>query len=1077
MLRINDINRIHLGCQGENNARTITINVSDWLTEFPAGIITIWNRRNGENVEYEPTGVVFDDVNGTISWTPTGNDTFYAGTGVCGICLKVGRVIKKSRNIETFVTESADAIPAADGNVFDYSRAANRPTIGNVELIGNRELNELGLSVKNNLVTTEAGHVLDARQGKVLDEKKLNIADVANDLTTTEEGKALDARQGYVLDEKKVNRHTGLEEGKFLQTDENGDAVWGSPASEEVIRDAAEGWMEDHVSQGETLAIDNTLTLSGYAADSKVTGDKLTELKSAVVESNKELYKIPLELIPTSGGTFSLASGGLNGTTGANTTQTSRSRCSLFDIKPGYSYMVELTDPTYYIVNGFGYSSTSTSSSKTGKMMKIDEWHQIYHAEDTAICARCSFGITADNTQAMTDSDRTAILAAFKVYTLTDESLSVGGAPADAKKTGEVKIDLNTLKNAVADEETVEWSDAGTESYPNGWAKGYYSPSDGDPVASNVYIRSNSTYFYEEENATLMEVFAPAGYAVKVYEYKPDGTFVDSYGSISNKEIGNHLFFEFEKGHKFRFAMGRFEDAADCETHYGDTSFLASCVVNFYSLGYGVLEEQINSISENLDAIFYTEKITFTADQWRTGYYKASTGIYTTSYKYICTKSNVTVANPNMTRLTAKAPEGYCIAAFEFASNGDFVARHGNMKQTNEINVAVKEGSVFRFAIGQFKSLDAGDYLTDEFIGQIQVSVDELKIMDSNTKLNRTGDFEWFTVTVDRPLSFGKEEVIDPEEAQEIECVLRLPTSYTRAGTPTRLVLACHGASGYVKSPNTWYNSYWKDLMDSLLAAGYAVFDANVLPTSTGTELMGRAVGSPLYVNVLKKAYDYIVYNYNVYPEIFAHGTSMGGVGATAFSHTYPNLVLAESSFAGRDVLRYIYSLNEGDGTERFAKAYGYASLDSLTEDHFSHVDGISPSLSLRKVNNDGTITMPPDRETAYSDWLDFWSEVANHERNDDVGIWIGNRSVPYKAWNAWADNESYTKLEEILKQAYTAGSACPYYTVEYDISDEEVAQYREQFQNPDLTRHSFMSYGMIYDMREQLIAWYKRWE
>lgn len=67
--------------------------------------------------------------------------------------------------------------------------------------------------VSNTLTTTEAGKVLDARQGKVLDEKvaeKLDKTDVVNGLTETAEGKALDARQGKVLDEKVYDLNSKL---------------------------------------------------------------------------------------------------------------------------------------------------------------------------------------------------------------------------------------------------------------------------------------------------------------------------------------------------------------------------------------------------------------------------------------------------------------------------------------------------------------------------------------------------------------------------------------------------------------------------------------------------------------------------------------------------------------------------------------------------------------------------------------------------------------------------------------------------------------------------------------------------
>ena len=57
-------------------------------------------------------------------------------------------------------------------------------------------------NVANDLTTEGEGSVLDARQGKALNDLKLNIAKVINNLLTTEEGFALDARQGKVLDDK-----------------------------------------------------------------------------------------------------------------------------------------------------------------------------------------------------------------------------------------------------------------------------------------------------------------------------------------------------------------------------------------------------------------------------------------------------------------------------------------------------------------------------------------------------------------------------------------------------------------------------------------------------------------------------------------------------------------------------------------------------------------------------------------------------------------------------------------------------------------------------------------------------------
>lgn len=53
--------------------------------------------------------------------------------------------------------------------------------------------------IVNNLLQTAAGGVLDARQGKALNDLKLNIANVYNGLDQTASGYALDARQGLAL--------------------------------------------------------------------------------------------------------------------------------------------------------------------------------------------------------------------------------------------------------------------------------------------------------------------------------------------------------------------------------------------------------------------------------------------------------------------------------------------------------------------------------------------------------------------------------------------------------------------------------------------------------------------------------------------------------------------------------------------------------------------------------------------------------------------------------------------------------------------------------------------------------------
>ena len=67
--------------------------------------------------------------------------------------------------------------------------------------------------VANNLTTSAAGSsVLDAYQGKVLNDNKFAKANVVNNLTTTASGYALDARQGKALDDKITNESKRITE-------------------------------------------------------------------------------------------------------------------------------------------------------------------------------------------------------------------------------------------------------------------------------------------------------------------------------------------------------------------------------------------------------------------------------------------------------------------------------------------------------------------------------------------------------------------------------------------------------------------------------------------------------------------------------------------------------------------------------------------------------------------------------------------------------------------------------------------------------------------------------------------------
>lgn len=73
----------------------------------------------------------------------------------------------------------------------------------------------------------------------------------------------------------KLNIPANVPQGKFLQTNENGEAVWGDGASSSTITTAVNNWLADNVAGGSTIAVDTSLNVTGAAAESKTVGDKL----------------------------------------------------------------------------------------------------------------------------------------------------------------------------------------------------------------------------------------------------------------------------------------------------------------------------------------------------------------------------------------------------------------------------------------------------------------------------------------------------------------------------------------------------------------------------------------------------------------------------------------------------------------------------------------------------------------------------------------------------------------------------------------------------------------------------------
>lgn len=94
---------ILLGRCGENLARTVEIDVSEYLKEYPGAVVTLLHRRHGESGIY-PVAVELRD--GCLVWQPTSADTAIVGDGEAEVRVTVDGVLAKSKILSTMVDKS-----------------------------------------------------------------------------------------------------------------------------------------------------------------------------------------------------------------------------------------------------------------------------------------------------------------------------------------------------------------------------------------------------------------------------------------------------------------------------------------------------------------------------------------------------------------------------------------------------------------------------------------------------------------------------------------------------------------------------------------------------------------------------------------------------------------------------------------------------------------------------------------------------------------------------------------------------------------------------------------------------------
>jgi pimeloyl-ACP methyl ester carboxylesterase len=229
--------------------------------------------------------------------------------------------------------------------------------------------------------------------------------------------------------------------------------------------------------------------------------------------------------------------------------------------------------------------------------------------------------------------------------------------------------------------------------------------------------------------------------------------------------------------------------------------------------------------------------------------------------------------------------------------------------------------------------------------------------------------------------------------------ILRLPTSYSHNGKPTRLVIACHGAGTFITSSTSVVNTY-ANFDDLFLGEGYAVMDVNGTPGAQDTSSnKDRHFGTPIALRSYLAAYLYCINNYNLYPEVFVFGLSMGGLASTLLSELGNVPVLAQGIFCPvLDLFKEVLGYSWGVHTAEYKKA------------------AVTEKMKLNKGTKPTTWTTPGTDGAPMPD----------NERN----FFIANKDA-FIGWNSmWRnvvglDFEQYMRLPESAKRTDINTTEC----------------------------------------------------
>lgn len=352
---------------------------------------------------------------------------------------------------------------------------------------------------------------------------------------------------------------------------------------------AVADWLAEHVTTPTTPPVDTSLTIAGAAADAKVTGDAVTELKKSKNDMQSSIGTKETQLLGdyTQGSYWGITDNKAAITTGG-------SSYYAYDAIPVNS------DAMYHLRIKAGGSTAQRAllfvDSDYNILYKapfasnryLD--YYIYPPENSAYALLTSYGMESDY--------------AFNLAVLNDVKGSINAIDDNLDA-------VNGIISASTKWDRFAWDKIATSQNPTGFRTGYINDA-GKSTASTVYIRSSLIPAELLSKYSYAIITPPEGYfvwaSVFVNDYVGEDNFVAQYGDYAKREINKKIHFPISAGQSVVISAGRF--ATGTASDYLTTDFVNTIIVDLLAASdttytgkhFSILGDSISAFAKDIPA-------------------------------------------------------------------------------------------------------------------------------------------------------------------------------------------------------------------------------------------------------------------------------------------------------------------------------------------------------------------------------------------------------------------------------------------------------------------------------------------